>query len=143
MFAKLAATHQWPPERAEFRAEVGRFLTEAGGRVAGAAAASAGEDLPLAVGVPGEVAKQDAEGIEHHLSDVTLAAFSRFLAGGRFTGTSLDWCLVVAGDYGNEQHLGASEWASKLLYNFGRPPTDCYKVAYTDTFYGQRKIRDL
>ena len=36
-------------------------------------------DLLLAVGVPAEAAEQDAEGIEHHVSDVTLAAFGRFL----------------------------------------------------------------
>ncbi|UFN49906.1 manganese-binding transcriptional regulator MntR [Roseomonas sp. OT10] len=38
-------------------------------------------DLLLAVGVPAEVAETDAEGIEHHVSDATLAAFARFLAG--------------------------------------------------------------
>ena len=37
-------------------------------------------DLLLAVGVPRESAEQDAEGIEHHVSDTTLAAFSRFIA---------------------------------------------------------------
>jgi DtxR family manganese transport transcriptional regulator len=37
-------------------------------------------DLLLAVGVPVEAAESDAEGIEHHVSDVTLAAFARFLA---------------------------------------------------------------
>ena len=37
-------------------------------------------DLLRAVGVPAEAAEQDAEGIEHHVSDLTLAAFSRFLA---------------------------------------------------------------
>jgi len=36
-------------------------------------------DLLLAVGVPAEAAEQDAEGIEHHVSDTSLAAFSRFL----------------------------------------------------------------
>ncbi len=36
-------------------------------------------DLLLRVGVPAEAAEQDAEGIEHHVSDVTLGAFSRFL----------------------------------------------------------------
>lgn len=34
----------------------------------------------LALGVPAEVAEVDAEGIEHHVSDATLAAFERFLA---------------------------------------------------------------
>jgi len=33
----------------------------------------------LAVGVPPEAAKLDAEGIEHYVSDETLAAFSRHL----------------------------------------------------------------
>lgn len=33
-----------------------------------------------ALGVPSEVAQTDAEGIEHHVSDATLAAFEAFLA---------------------------------------------------------------
>lgn len=36
-------------------------------------------DLLRAVGVPAESAEADAEGIEHHVSDVTLKAFARFL----------------------------------------------------------------
>ncbi len=32
------------------------------------------------VGVPADAARADAEGIEHHVSDETLAAFERFLA---------------------------------------------------------------
>jgi len=36
-------------------------------------------DLLIAVGVPAEAAQQDAEGIEHHVSDVTLRAFSDYL----------------------------------------------------------------
>ena len=32
-----------------------------------------------AIGVPAEVAEADAEGIEHHVSEVTLKAFARFL----------------------------------------------------------------
>ena len=36
-------------------------------------------DLLVAVGVPAEAAEQDAEGIEHHVSDATLKAFARFL----------------------------------------------------------------
>ena len=36
-------------------------------------------DLLLAVGVPAEAAEQDAEGLEHHVSDATLAAFAAFL----------------------------------------------------------------
>lgn len=37
-------------------------------------------DLLRAVGVPAEAAEQDAEGIEHHVSEVTLRAFEAFLA---------------------------------------------------------------
>ena len=40
-------------------------------------------EVLLAIGVPGEAAESDAEGIEHHVSEVTLAAFSRFLRGGQ------------------------------------------------------------
>ncbi len=36
-------------------------------------------DLLLAVGVPAEDARADAEGIEHHVSPGTLAAFATFL----------------------------------------------------------------
>lgn len=36
-------------------------------------------DLLIAVGVPAECAERDAEGLEHHVSDVALAAFARFL----------------------------------------------------------------
>jgi DtxR family manganese transport transcriptional regulator len=35
--------------------------------------------LLLALGVPAEVAEADAEGIEHHVSEITLKAFARFL----------------------------------------------------------------
>ena len=38
-------------------------------------------DVLMAVGVPAEAAESDAEGIEHHVSDPTLKAFARFLAG--------------------------------------------------------------
>lgn len=37
--------------------------------------------LLIAVGVPEETAELDAEGIEHHVSDRTLAAFEQFLKG--------------------------------------------------------------
>jgi DtxR family manganese transport transcriptional regulator len=40
-------------------------------------------DLLRAVGVPVEAAEQDAEGIEHHVSDATLEAFGEFLRSGR------------------------------------------------------------
>lgn len=36
-------------------------------------------DMLRALGVPEDVAESDAEGIEHHVSDATLAAFKRFL----------------------------------------------------------------
>ncbi|MDU6070363.1 MAG: iron dependent repressor, metal binding and dimerization domain protein, partial [Bradyrhizobium sp.] len=36
-------------------------------------------DLLRAVGVPTESAEADAEGIEHHVSEVTLRAFAQFL----------------------------------------------------------------
>jgi DtxR family manganese transport transcriptional regulator len=36
-------------------------------------------DLLVAVGVPLEDARADAEGIEHHVSPATLAAFAKFL----------------------------------------------------------------
>ena len=37
-------------------------------------------DLLVAVGVPQETAELDAEGLEHHVSEVTLHAFEAFLA---------------------------------------------------------------
>ena len=40
-------------------------------------------DLLRAVGVPAEAAEQDAEGIEHHVSEATLTAFEGFLRGVR------------------------------------------------------------
>lgn len=59
----------------------GVFLTESGGRLAHRVRLRhrVVVDLLLAVGVPAEAAEQDAEGIEHHVSDATLAAFSRFI----------------------------------------------------------------
>jgi DtxR family manganese transport transcriptional regulator len=63
----------------------GVFLTEAGEHLAERVRARhrVVVDLLLAVGVPAEAAEQDAEGIEHHVSDTTLAAFGRFLQRGR------------------------------------------------------------
>ena len=59
----------------------GVFLTEAGQALA--RASKARHQLVVhvleAIGVPAEAAESDAEGIEHHVSDVTLAAFERFL----------------------------------------------------------------
>jgi DtxR family manganese transport transcriptional regulator len=61
----------------------GVFLTEEGQRLADRVRARHRlvVDVLLALGVPAEAAEQDAEGIEHHVSDATLAAFSRFLKG--------------------------------------------------------------
>jgi len=59
----------------------GVFLTEAGEVLATRVKARHRlvVDLLRAVGVPREAAEQDAEGIEHHVSEITLAAFSAFL----------------------------------------------------------------
>ncbi len=59
----------------------GVFLTESGERLADRCRARHRlvVDLLMAVGVPGEAAEADAEGIEHHVSDATLDAFARFL----------------------------------------------------------------
>ena len=62
----------------------GVFLTETGRELAVRARARHRlvVDLLLAIGVPRETAEQDAEGIEHHVSDTTLAAFAAFVAKG-------------------------------------------------------------
>lgn len=59
----------------------GVFLTEAGAALADRVRARhrVVVDLLVAVGVPAEVAELDAEGIEHHVSAQTLAAFEAFL----------------------------------------------------------------
>jgi DtxR family manganese transport transcriptional regulator len=59
----------------------GVFLTEAGAALASRTKTRhrVVVDLLRAVGVPAEAAEQDAEGIEHHVSDTTLHAFARFL----------------------------------------------------------------
>lgn len=58
------------------------FLTEKGRQVA--LASRERHELVLqflrAIGVPDDVAETDTEGIEHHVSDATLAAMKRFLA---------------------------------------------------------------
>ena len=60
----------------------GVFLTETGRELAARARARHRlvVDLLLAIGVPRDAAEQDAEGIEHHVSDTTLAAFAGFVA---------------------------------------------------------------
>lgn len=59
----------------------GVFLTEAGQALAVRVKARhlLVVEVLRAIGVPAEAAEQDAEGIEHHVSDVTLAAFARFI----------------------------------------------------------------
>jgi DtxR family manganese transport transcriptional regulator len=59
----------------------GVFLTPAGETLAARVKARHRlvVDLLRAVGVPAEAAEQDAEGIEHHVSEATLLAFSLFL----------------------------------------------------------------
>lgn len=60
----------------------GVFLTEAGAALADRVRARHRTvvDLLVRIGVPRETAEVDAEGIEHHVSRKTLAAFQAFLA---------------------------------------------------------------
>ena len=60
----------------------GVFLTEAGQMLAVRVRARHRlvVDMLIAVGVPREAAEQDAEGIEPHVSETTLAAFAAFVA---------------------------------------------------------------
>ncbi len=62
----------------------GVFLTEAGHALAERVRARHRlvVDVLRAIGVPEDAAEQDAEGIEHHVSEATLEAFSRYLARG-------------------------------------------------------------
>ncbi len=59
----------------------GVFLTEAGRALAERVRSRHRlvVDVLRAIGVPDEAAETDAEGIEHYVSDATLAAFERFL----------------------------------------------------------------
>jgi DtxR family manganese transport transcriptional regulator len=59
------------------------FLTDAGRNVASMARQKHRTVLNflLKVGVPQEIAEQDAEGMEHHISPETLAAFERLIQG--------------------------------------------------------------
>ena len=61
----------------------GVFLTEAGAALAERVRARhrVVVEMLIAVGVPEKVAELDAEGIEHHVSEETLAAFEAFLKG--------------------------------------------------------------
>jgi len=59
----------------------GVFLTEEGAELADRVRARHRTvvDLLVAVGVPPETAEMDAEGLEHHVSEITLKAFERYL----------------------------------------------------------------
>ncbi|MCD7099514.1 manganese-binding transcriptional regulator MntR [Stenotrophomonas sp. MMGLT7] len=60
----------------------GVFLTEEGEALAEACRQRHRlvEQFLLALGVDADTARRDAEGIEHHVSDATLAAFAEFVA---------------------------------------------------------------
>lgn len=60
----------------------GIFLTDAGAELAERVRARHRTVVALlvAVGVPAEIAEIDGEGLEHHVSATTLAAFEKFLA---------------------------------------------------------------
>ncbi len=62
----------------------GVFLTEAGQKIARESRLrhQTVEAFLRSLGVSSETARIDAEGIEHHVSDETLAAFRRAMAGG-------------------------------------------------------------
>lgn len=68
----------------------GVFLTEQGQALAERVRArhQLVVQLLLALGVPAAAAEADAEGIEHHVSAETLAAFARFLAAGTAAGAA-------------------------------------------------------
>ena len=57
------------------------FLTQAGKKLAEASRAKHQivRDFFIAIGVNKDVAEQDAEGVEHHVSEQTLARFKEFL----------------------------------------------------------------
>ncbi|MDH3667920.1 MAG: manganese-binding transcriptional regulator MntR [Paracoccaceae bacterium] len=57
------------------------FLTEAGRKLAGEARERHRlvRDFLISIGVDAEIAEIDAEGIEHHTSEITLNALRRFL----------------------------------------------------------------
>ena len=59
----------------------GIFLTEEGEKLAARVKARHRlvVDVLMALGVPGDTAESDAEGIEHYVSEKTLSAFARFM----------------------------------------------------------------
>lgn len=66
----------------------GVFLTQAGDDLARRVRARHRlvVDVLLAIGVPREAAEADAEGIEHHVGETTLAAFASYLSKARAAG---------------------------------------------------------
>jgi len=71
------------PYRGVFLTEEGRAIAEQSRRRHRIV-----EDFLLSLGIGEEVARTDAEGIEHHVSDETLAAFERFARAWRSGGAA-------------------------------------------------------
>ena len=61
------------------------FLTEAGKALAESSRArhQIGRDFLVTIGVPETIAEEDAEGVEHHVSEETLAVFAQITAAGK------------------------------------------------------------
>ena len=61
------------------------FLTEAGKALAEASRArhQIVRDFLVTIGVPSAIAEEDAEGVEHHVSEDTLAVFEKITKAGR------------------------------------------------------------
>ena len=61
------------------------FLTEAGKALAEASRARHRivRDFLVTIGVPDSIAEEDAEGVEHHVSEETLAVFARITGQGK------------------------------------------------------------
>ena len=61
------------------------FLTEAGKALAEASRArhQIVRDFLVTIGVPETIAEEDAEGVEHHVSEETLAVFAQITAAGK------------------------------------------------------------
>ena len=61
------------------------FLTEAGKALAESSRArhEIVQDFLVTIGVPETIAEEDAEGVEHHVSEETLAVFAQITAAGK------------------------------------------------------------
>ena len=61
------------------------FLTEAGKALAESSRArhQIVQDFLVTIGVPETIAEEDAEGVEHHVSEETLAVFTQITAAGK------------------------------------------------------------